>query len=606
MRRFYIKEISAYGTGKGLSTISFQDGVNIIYGPSNTGKSYAMACINFMFGASEIPFSANDTGYNKVGMVLESIDGEKIYIERRIVEGSKGEIGESKVVVNSTIDEIESSEYKISNFEYSDLLLKLIGIKQRHKIISSQKCASQNFTNRSIFHFSYIDEDNIFRKGTIVDTPKHSRITASITALNFLLTHKDFHELASEEKKEISDAKRTAVIFYINSKIQNLAEKRGHLENELADKIEIDIEAKIESIIEEITEVEGEIIGAAESSRKMLEEIYDISSRLEEAAFLKDRYNSLRSQYKSDVKRLKFIIDGEKKASDFAIVSKCPFCESNITHDEKKHQSYIGAATAELERINLQLQDLQYAEQDIITEIENLESQMNQLNTRNSEISELMDGQLKPMASELKRTLNSYKRIESLRQEVAVMDSMAIDLSTDAFEKENEDVSKSKYDAKEYFNPELFNSWSDMFENAVKECGYPNCVTANISKNSFDAVINGKQKKNEGKGYRAFINTVMAFTLMKFIEECGSFAPRMLFLDSPILSLKERGAEKATDGMKASLFRYIVSNCGKCQVIIAENEIPTTVDYSKVNMIEFTMDDEDGRYGFLRDVKNNT
>lgn len=88
--------------------------------------------------------------------------------------------------------------------------------------------------------------------------------------------------------------------------------------------------------------------------------------------------------------------------------------------------------------------------------------------------------------------------------------------------------------------------------------------------------------------FRAFLNTIMLFNLMKFLEQHGTYAPRLLFLDSTILSLKEKKKivtkkEKATPGMRESLFRYIVNNCGQNQVIIAENELPANVDYSTTN-----------------------
>lgn len=53
-----------------------------------------------------------------------------------------------------------------------------------------------------------------------------------------------------------------------------------------------------------------------------------------------------------------------------------------------------------------------------------------------------------------------------------------------------------------------------------------------------------------------------------------------------------------------SLFRYIVNNCGDNQVIIAENELPKDVDYNTARLIEFTMDEEVGRYGFLLSERN--
>ena len=81
-------------------------------------------------------------------------------------------------------------------------------------------------------------------------------------------------------------------------------------------------------------------------------------------------------------------------------------------------------------------------------------------------------------------------------------------------------------------------------------------------------------------------------------------------LDSPILSLKEKKKivtvkEKATPGMRTSLFSYMIQNCGNNQLIIAENELPPDVDYSGVNLIEFSMDETVGRYGFLLDVHND-
>jgi len=83
-----------------------------------------------------------------------------------------------------------------------------------------------------------------------------------------------------------------------------------------------------------------------------------------------------------------------------------------------------------------------------------------------------------------------------------------------------------------------------------------------------------------------------------------------LILDSPILSLKEKkhkltAKDITTVGMREALIQYIMDNCGDNQVIIAENELPETLDYSGVHLMNFTMGDEDGeRYGFLRSVRN--
>ena len=150
---------------------------------------------------------------------------------------------------------------------------------------------------------------------------------------------------------------------------------------------------------------------------------------------------------------------------------------------------------------------------------------------------------------------------------------------------------------------------SDSFDKMVKACAYPNKPEAYISIDTADAVVGGKHKKNEGKGYRAFLNTIMLFNLMKYLEAYGTYSLHLLVLDSPILSLKEKKiqmteSEKATHGMKESLFKYMIENCAANQVIIAENEIPEHVDYNNATLIEFTMDENNGRYGFLRSKHN--
>ena len=158
-----------------------------------------------------------------------------------------------------------------------------------------------------------------------------------------------------------------------------------------------------------------------------------------------------------------------------------------------------------------------------------------------------------------------------------------------------------KYDAKKLFRDDVFDDLSDRVSSAVERCGYPDFRFAGLNRTTFDVTVNGKDKKFEGKGYRGFLNSIFAFVLMRYLDECGKHAPRMLILDSPILSLKESKQEGVAEGMKSSMLSYMLDQCGNCQVIIVENEIPDDVDFSAANLIEFTKNGSIGRYGFLLD-----
>ena len=613
MKRFYIKSIGASGSGVEYSSVQFDAGVNILHGPSNSGKSYVINCINFMLGASEAPFTRESTGYDTIHMTMESQDGYSVQMKRKIVEGTRGDTGANMVDVVSCVSGIDSREYSVSKMEYSDLLLKLMGIQDRPTIISTKEFKPQNFTIRSIIHSFFIDEDNIYEKTPAFDVPRHSKITASLTALHYLFCGEDLHELIPAETKrerELRETSKHAVISYINSKIQDLTKKRETLEEELAKVDDSDVEGKIESTLEEITEVERQIHVATECSRKLMEEMFSVNAKLEEATYLQDRYRALRTQYTSDIKRLRFIIDGETKGEQLKRVAKCPFCDSSMQDKPEQRLSYTDASKAELDRISMQLKDLKEAEKDIEKETGALEAQLEELHQQNDEITQMISSSLRPKAKQLQGLLHSFKRIVQIKHELSAVDALSMDMNTDAFARESEEDSESpRFEPMQHIDMNRWKQWSDTFEGIVKECNYPNCTSARISPETYDAIVNGKRKSDEGKGYRAFLNSIILFALMKTLEHGCAYRPAMLVLDSPILTLKEKvkSDELADPGMRSSLFNYMIQHCGDNQIILAENEIPDAniVDYSAARLIEFTQDETYGVYGFLKSVRNS-
>ncbi|MCI7107140.1 MAG: AAA family ATPase [Agathobacter sp.] len=612
MSRFYITKIAASGEGKAYSSIEFEDGVNIIEGPSNTGKSIVIACIDFMFGGEEVPFTIADTGYNTVSIEIKSDDGYTFRAERKIEEGENGERGSNTVHISTTVPGIEGTELKISTKEYSDALLKLLGIKERPRVIATQAPKDEDLTIRTIFHFFFLGEENIFEKRTPLDTPGHSKITKSLTALQYLINGDDLKrflpEVSVKELEKRADQK-AGVIKYLNEKIEKLSNQKKELEDLIVEDDDVNLDAKIEEFLAEIEQIDKEIVGASEESRKLLDQIFTLNEKLQEARFLSNRYKALRSQYMSDIKRLNFIVDGDVKSNGIKHKDSCPFCGQDMDIEDEDHTAYVESAKAEMGRIRLQLGDLETTESYTRTEIKSIEESLKNLNAKNADIMNLLNQKLRPRSSELRAAVAEYRRIQQVRQQLDSISYMSSELGTDVFEKENEDDEKAvKFDAKKNFDKDIWKELSDSINLMVKECAYTGQPESRLNINTADIVVGSKHKKNQGKGYRAFLNTIMLVNLMKYLETNGKYALRILVLDSPILSLKEKKYEikeneKATAGMRESLIQYIIDNCGENQVIIAENELPENVDYTKANRVIFTME-ENGRYGFLKSVRN--
>ncbi|MCM1007951.1 MAG: AAA family ATPase [Ruminococcus flavefaciens] len=616
MKRFYITSITATGSGVHDSTITFEKGVNIIYGPSDTGKSYIMKCIDFMFCCDGAPFTRADTGYDAIAICFENDDGEKITVKRKIVDGTKNgepiDRGDSKVYIETTLNNYLTKEYKKE--EYQSLLLKLFGIDEEYKLISNKDFKQANLKLRSFFHLFFLDEDHIFQAKEVFFNPNFPKTIFDFMILLFLFSGKDYNELVPTESTEDKNKKalqKKGVIKYLREKVKNLTERHEEARKKLLELGDVNVESKLNEIITEIFEIDREISELKEKSHQYMSGILSVKSRLQEARVLSGRYKALHTQYLSDIKRLNFISDGDKKAVNIRRLTKCPFCESKM-HEQLEHsESFAEATSIELKRVKLQLQDLQEVEKDVADEIVQLEAELEILSAQYDEILNHLK-ELKPKAENLKITKDNYLEIIAVQQNVYAFEMFSKELDAEAAASECEsDDGNPEFSvklAKQYMEKNTWQKMSDTFADIVKACEYPNFTTGNISINSMDAIINGKHKSSHGKGYRAFLNTILLFSLMKSLEENGRYAMHFLFLDSPILSLKEKkieisDSEKITDGMKEALFRYLIENCGENQIIIIENDIPENVDYSKAHLIEFTKDEKKGRYGFLKNYK---
>lgn len=69
------------------SRISLTDGLNIVCGPSNTGKSWVLQSIDYMFGAAAKEFSIDEqSGYTEVRMGVHTPFGQ-LTLTRPIGQG---------------------------------------------------------------------------------------------------------------------------------------------------------------------------------------------------------------------------------------------------------------------------------------------------------------------------------------------------------------------------------------------------------------------------------------------------------------------------------------------------------------------------------------
>lgn len=591
---FYIEKIIVTGSGKTDSIIELSNGVNIIYGPSNTGKTYMVKCIDYMFGSEREPIDIS-TGYQYIKIIVRTQCGT-ITMSRKI--------GENKIEVSSNDNNVPSGKYatKASRINYDKTInsvwLSLIGINDLHLVISNENYKKQILSWRTFSHMFMLTETKIISEYSAILSGRDTSNTAVIASLIFLLSGQDFAETETKDTKEIKEAKKSAVKAYINKELFRLSERNQELLAQLKENPNIDIAVEIEKIMAEISTNEKRINNSIEENQKILARLYEKNENLSECNVLLNRYDELTTQYDADLKRLNFIVDGEVNLNA-SFSTHCPFCDGEVV--VKKNQNYIDAAKSDYKKIKLQAKDLESASKELRSEKLSLEQEINTLMAKKKSIEELIEKELKPQMSILKEKLSAYKDVVECQKEIDILKKLSEQKTADMIENDTDEESELKFKVKEHLDYSFINELSNGTKSFLENCNYDNLLSVIFDKADMDIVINGKKKSSNGKGYNAYFNSVVAIVLSRYMESKAKYSPDFLVLDSPILSLKEKETKKPSETMRNTLFENIVDNQKGIQTIVIENEIPE-INYKDANIIHFTKEKNNGRYGFLLDV----
>ena len=186
---YYIKKIMITSEGKErdkiISELALQPGLNIVYGPSNTGKTHVLDCIDFMLGGDAKRLYKKELNIKAVSMFIDS-DGAELTMYRELAEETKAD-----VVVSSKVPGIASGTYTANNQPTKEkdtigsLWLKLMGINEEVKIIKQIEDAQwQRLTVRTFYHMFVINENRISGENSILKAGQLGQTTSPFRLLH--------------------------------------------------------------------------------------------------------------------------------------------------------------------------------------------------------------------------------------------------------------------------------------------------------------------------------------------------------------------------------------------------------------------------------------
>lgn len=599
MQNFIIERLRVSGMGKIDGIVNFTDGLNIIQGRSNTGKTWILKCIYYLFSSDTRPYSPL-TGYTDIeGTFLTKRFG-RITISRKL--------DEEVVTVTAESQEIENGKYatnykkEISPRYLNDLWLRIIGLNETIEVPKTARYARERMSWTNIANVFFVDENEIDKSESIVI--KDSRYETPLIASLFFLLTGDYKKGVPEiTKPEVSSAKKKAVVDYIDEQVIALTEKRVDYIRQLEELSDLDIEKEMQELSDHIHNVQLEIKELIEENTAIAKQLSEYQQEDTNCHVLLDRYEALISQYKADLQRLDFISKGEETVKKLPKNGICPFCGGELHPDND--EGYLEAINAEIMRIASELTIIVATESNIRDEQKNISKRIDELRIRHIEINRTLD-QKNHEIQNYRSNLQRFKDYTRLRSGIDFVNDQ---LSALGKKKEEELKKKNKsplYHAKKEFADEVGTGFSDILNKILKECNYRSVGYVSWDFSTFDILMDGVPKsEDQGKGYRSFLNSVVALMLYEYFNRDGVYIkPGFLMIDTPLLGLDED--EDTFDGetIKIGLYQYFINHRGNGQVIIVDNlnMVPSDVDFKSndINVITYHKDEKDGHiYGFM-------
>jgi len=604
---FHLARLALTGPDVEDAEVRFGAGLNVITGPSDTGKTFILECIDFLLGARDTPEEIPEaSSYDKAHLDIVALADNASYTLSRSLRGGafllrRPDGTETVLGERHAADPEDSVSY---------FLLDMIGLTGK-RIRKNARGETQSLSFRDLAHLAVISEEDIIRRRSPLLSGQYATRTAEKSVFRLLLSGIDDSSVVASEEPRISrariDAKEEVLQALAQRARDQLAELALGTESSELRSQQARVEAAYENAESRLSELGASISDIEARRRSSWTGLRQIESRLEVLRGLSERFALLRDQYESDLQRLDAIAEAGVRLSDLG-VERCPVCGALPEHHDEEHRSErvdpIGVADAsasEALRIRRLLSDLDTTRREISEETETLTAERSTTQSALAELGSTLAASLRPQAAELTQTLRGRRderdRIRQaldLIRQLEEVEAIADGLEIGTFASQSPsspDISARDLEA-----------FAQEAEQRLRAWNFPGIDRVTFSEADWDIVISGQRRTSHGKGVRAVTHAAFTTALLAYCDRRSLPHPGFVVLDSPLVVYREPDAddpELAAD-VKNSFFRDLATTFANRQAIVLENEQPPDdlMQSDALTFIQFTKTNV-GRYGFI-------
>lgn len=608
-----IRHLVFLGPNREAASVAFGPGLNVIYGASDTGKSFIVEAIDFMLGGKpplrDIP---ERVGYDRVLLGIETLNGET-FTFMRSAEGGRFRAypGLHLEVPGAEIEgtELADAHNERSAGNLSTFLLEKCGLSGK-RVRKNKRGETNSLSFRNIARLLIVTETEITGQRSPLVDGNPTADTPNFATFKLMLTGVDDSALVSgaaatpeEQTREAQTELLDQLIEDYRARLREIAKQPKELEDQLGR-----LETALGERTQQLASTESDFKRVAAKRRELREKVEEAQDRSDEIAALLERFNLLGRHYDSDVERLRGI---EEAGTLFVALGQtpCPLCGADPAHHNKDAacegdiSAVVGAARSEIAKIDL-------LRSELTDTVATLRRESASINRRLPGLEQ----QLRDLAAEVEQTISprltqmraSYADLADKRGEVR--EALVMLRTLEDAERRRTDLNREPDDAgtSAVSDGDLPTTVAQGFagevETLLKQWHFPDADRVHFDQKARDLVISGKLRTARGKGLRAITHAAFSIALMQYCRKNTTPHPGFVILDSPLLAYRApEGQEDDLTGtdLNDQFYSSLLSFGPDSQVIVVENTDPPASVTAHPHAIMFSKNPHGGRYGFF-------
>jgi chromosome segregation ATPase len=617
--RIILRHLVFAGKGVDPCVLEFKNGLNVVYGASNTGKSFIVKALNFMLGGKgPLPNIEQRKPYDAVLLGMNVPELGDITLYRAIAGGPyqlfRG-LHRSRPLSNAS-RKLSVKHDKKSDDSLSALLLKLLKIEAREVVKKTTTGEKQAFTFRSVVPYVLVGEEAMLAERSPVLSSQLSSWPAERSIMKTLLSGIDDSAVVSSPdpkvRKAIVSGKVELVdelLARVNEQIGNNASTREEIETQL-----VKLTKAAEDLHNVVKERQAEIDWLTSDRRQILDYLADMAAEIGELELTISRFNELDHVYNTDLKRLESIDEGGVMLLAMA-TRPCPLCGAQPEHQHQHYDlsetcSVHAAAKIEMEKIIRDQQALAVTTLSLKAEVESKATRRAQFSQFVERLDALL-AELRPLEATMRRDYEALTEQHSLMSNLLRLLHEREHLTNRKTELLAEQKSPSK-STKLELGPSgaLVHELAMVIQDVLHAWRYPGELSVSFDMEKLDIRLNGKLRTDNGKGVRAILHAAFKVGVLLFCHEKELPHPSFLVLDTPLLTYREPlknprhgdltadEAELKASSLQDHFYAHLASLHDKAQFIILENVDPPA-DVDAATKMLFTGELGNGRFGLF-------